>query len=237
MNNPNCMIIAEVGNCHEGNLEAALEMMNKAEAAGASLVKFQAGKAEGFARNPLDKAEVDRYRKYELGVMGYNRLIEEGRRIGIGVFFSVWSPEFEYLHDCEWRKIPARQCKPDVIRRLDSPKTLISIPHTMFLPHVSELGIVQGIPLHVVAAYPAGSGMLGRAVQVLHELRKPIGSIGYSDHTIGIYWPVRLATDPALRCRVVEKHFTLKHDFGPLRDHQHAATPEEFAEMADRIRR
>lgn len=234
--NPKCLIIAEAGNNHEGHLDTALELIERAKEAGADLVKFQAGMAEGFARNPTDATEVAKYRRYELGRTGYDRLVAHGIAVGIPVFFSVWSPEFEDYFKLPWRKIAARQCTRENVARHDSPATFVSIPHTLPLKHVAALGLNKSVPMHVVAQYPASSAMQARMRDVRLTLRLNVGDVGYSDHTVGIYWPVRMATHPQHRARAVEKHFTLAHDFGPLRDHTLSATPKEMKEMVERIK-
>lgn len=236
MRNRGCLIIAEAGNNHEGRLDVALELLERAKEAGADLVKFQAGTAEGFARNPTDPVEITKYRKYELGLKGYDRLLARGQEIGIPVFFSVWSPEFEAYNGLMYRKVPARQCDAATIQRLDSPATFVSIPHTMPLKIAATLPIKHGVPMHVVAEYPAASGRLARMCDLRAALRRKVGQMGYSDHTVGIYWAVRMATLPYVRAIAIEKHFTLAHDFGPLRDHRLSATPGELREMIHRIK-
>lgn len=221
------VVVAEAGNNHEGSLDVALELIEKAQEAGADLVKFQAGTAEGFARTPED---VERYRKYELGKDGYRRLAQRGIEIGIPVFFSVWSAEFGLLAKLPWFKIPARQCNPDNVAAADRSTTLVSIPHDY--PNPALLGIKRAVPLHCVSQYPAAEPMLGRLIQ----LRETLGmEVGYSDHTVGIESAVFAAH--ALGAVVIEKHFTLAHDFGPLRDHQLSATPEELSYLVSRIKK
>jgi N,N'-diacetyllegionaminate synthase len=219
------ILIAEVGNNHEGSLDAAIEMMERAWEAGADMVKFQAGNANGFARRVED---IPRYRAYELGRVGYDCLIKRGKELGIHVFFSVWSEEYDDFRKLEWFKIPARQCRADQIREYATPKTFISIPHTNDTP--GALGIRHGIPLHCVSQYPARDGMLSRIGQLRDTLKMPVG---YSDHTIGIDACVEAAKLGAV---AIEKHFTLKHDFGPLRDHALSAIPWQFREMVGKIR-
>lgn len=234
--NPKCLIIAEAGNNHEGHLDTALELIERAKESGADMVKFQAGMAEGFATNPTDPEQIRKYRRYELGLTGYDKLILRGNELGIPVFFSVWSPEFDAYNGLRYKKVPARQCDHQTILRLDSPTTYISIPHSMPLMKVAALPIHRGVPMHVVAQYPAGSAMMARFHDLRAALKKKVGQVGYSDHTVGIYWAVRMATAKYTRCPVIEKHFTLKHDFGPLRDHALSATPEEMKEMVERIK-
>jgi len=57
--------------------------------------------------------------------------------------------------------------------------------------------------------------------------------VGYSDHTIGIDAAV---LSVAAGARIVEKHFTLRHDFSDFRDHQLSADPEEMTACVRRIR-
>jgi sialic acid synthase SpsE len=59
--------------------------------------------------------------------------------------------------------------------------------------------------------------------------------VGYSDHTLGIEAAL---TAVSLGARVIEKHFTLRHDYSDFRDHQLSADPGELAQLvqgADRI--
>lgn len=220
-------VIAEAGNAHEGFLDAALELVERAKEAGADLVKFQAGTAEDFARSPED---IPRYRKYELGRAGYEKLIDRGTAIGIPVFFSVWSDEFNDLRRLPYFKIAARQCRADYIAKYATDNTFISIPLT--LVDVKSLGLTKGIALHCVPHYPAINGYLWRIPYLRRAL--PIIPVGYSDHTIGIDWAVRAVNEYGA-C-VIEKHFTLRRDFGPLRDHVLSATPGEMKELVEKVK-
>lgn len=222
------VIIAEIGNNHEGNIQAALELLERAEEAGADFAKFQAGTAEGFSRKPED---IPRYKKYELGREGYDRLIKRGQEIELPVFFSVWSDEFMDYRRLEWFKVAARQCNQDYIRRYAHQKTFISIPHT--LADIKHLGIAQGVAMHCVTHYPAQAGFWYR----FHELRRylPMSvDIGFSDHFVGIEYAVEAVKNYG--AVAIEKHFTLKHDFGDLRDHALSATPQEMRELVDRAK-
>lgn len=219
------LVIAEAGNNHEGSLDTAFDLIDAAKAAGADLVKFQAGNAAGFARRPED---IPRYRKYELGVSGYNALLKRGLTAGIPVFFSVWSDEFGGYWGLPWKKIASRQCNPEMIKKYDGERTFVSIPHTMKLTAVKKLGIRHSVPLHCVTEYPADKALLGR----LGELHRHFPRVGYSDHTIGIAACIGAVE---LGASVIEKHFTLAHDFGPLRDHALSATPKEMHSLVKAV--
>lgn len=217
------LIVAECGNNHEGDLPTAMKLLEAAAASGASLVKFQAGTAEGFARRAED---IPRYRNYALPVADYNHLIERAKEIGIGIFFSVWGNAvgFEELRSREFLKIGARQFGH--YRRFDSEKTFVSVPHDW----QGDFPYAKSVPLHCVSEYPTTNPMLDRIWSLANVFNRPVG---YSDHTIGIDACIEAA---ALGAIVIEKHFTLAHDFGPLRDHQLSATPEEFKKLIQEVR-
>lgn len=219
------IIIAEAGNNHEGKLETAIELLRAAKLAGADIVKFQAGTAEGFARSPSD---IERYRNYELGESGYSKLVDEASRVGIPIMFSVWGTAgfLDRFRNLAWFKIAARQANPLYVGAYDRPTCFISIPHDFEHPEI--LGIRYGIPLHTVSRYPADNPRLDRLME-LQERFGGIRPVGYSDHTIGLNACV--AAVEHCQAFALEKHFTLDHNFGPLRDHILSATPDEMAKL------
>lgn len=223
-------VIAEVGNCHEGSIDVALELIDRAKDSGADFVKFQAGTAKGFARTPAD---VERYQKYELGYAGYWALVEHAGKVGIEIFFSTWDDQFDSLNHFPilWRKIPARQCDRATIESKGTAQTFISIPHWFTEEQIKSLNITKGIPLHCVTEYPAKDAMLGRIMKIRDWTGLPTG---FSDHTIGIEAAISAVKDAG--AIAVEKHFTKAHDFGPLRDHALAATPDELAALVKAVK-
>lgn len=223
------IIIAEVGNNHEGSLENALKLLYAAHQAGADIVKFQAGTAEGFARTPED---VHRYRKYELGLQSYWQIHHEARRIGVPLMYSVWStdPGYDLFRHFHYYKIAARQSDPAFVRHYDRQGVFYSIPPTADLNDYAS--IRSAMPLHVVPEYPAASPKMERLQEISNFFA---GRFGYSDHTLGTEACVEAVGKYGARW--LEKHFTLAHDFGPLRDHIHGSTPDEFKKMVDEVRR
>lgn len=227
------LLIAEAGNNHEGSMDAALELLERAKESGADAVKFQAGLAEGFARDPAD---IPRYRNYELGAHGYDKLVMRGRELGIQVFFSVWSEQMAKYRDLPYFKIAARQCEPQLVKRWLSHvdwkfKTVfVSVPSTFTDFTALQQVMGQAVPMHCVSQYPAQQPNLWRLPILRDAFARPVG---YSDHTVGIAVPILAARMGAC---AIEKHFTLDHKFGPLRDHALSATPAEFKRMAEVIR-
>lgn len=216
------MIIAEAGNAHEGNFENAKRLIEQAFECGCDAVKFQAGEAHDFARTP-DK--ISFYEQFVLPLNDFVRLYDYGRKIGIPVFFSIWSESYESLRLIEkWHKIPARQCRKEIIEKYDSETTFVSIPYE--INDIKNLGINKSIPLHCISQYPAIDTHFGR----MSYLRECFGRVGFSDHYIGIQKSVFAILAGAC---VIEKHFTLDHNFSSFRDHKLSADIEEMKRLVE----
>lgn len=224
------LIIAEIGNNHEGDFDLAIQMMEIAYfECGTDMVKFQAGTAEDFVKS---KDQIEFYKRYAFSIQEYEVLYKHGKRKGIPVFFSVFGDSnFDKLRCFPYFKIAARQCVYSYIEKWQSPNTFISIPHTIPESDLSGLKIKSGIVMHCVSEYPAKDPMLYRIKRFQKIFNLPIG---YSDHTIGIKACLEVSKIKGLRA--IEKHFTLRHNLGPLRDHKLSATPEEMKELVDKIR-
>lgn len=219
------ILVAEVGNNHEGSLKNALELLALAKESGADMVKFQAGHAEGFARKIED---IKRYRKYELGRKGYDYLLDTGNKLNIPVFFSVWSSDFDDYKRLPYYKIAARQCQKNYIKKHDKAGLIVSIPYSH--PFPKSLSIKYATILHCVSEYPALDPKLDRMLYLKKIF--PHCPVGYSDHTIGLDAAKR-AVD--LGAEMIEKHFSFTHDWGELRDHEISMTPEECKELSNYI--
>jgi len=219
------IVIAEIGNNHEGDIGRAIAMVHSAVECGADILKFQAGTGEGFARQ---KDQIAFYKNFELGRKGYDTIIDLVHKLHKAVMFSIWSDEFEYIRDVEdFHKIPARQFTTETIRRWDTKNTFISIPHKITTVQAKFCDIKQAVPLHCVCEYPAQDAMLWKLALLKSELGRPVG---YSDHCMGI-----MACRNAIRMGAVaiEKHFTLDHNQSDFRDHVHSADPQQMRELCD----
>ena len=88
--------------------------------------------------------------------------------------------------------------------------------------------------LHCVSAYPApdDSANLAAVKSMMQEF--PDIVVGYSDHTMGTQAALMAVT---LGARVVEKHFTLDHNYSDFRDHQLSANPEQMKALVEQIHR
>lgn len=212
-------IIAEAGNCHEGNIKTAFEMVDAAIDCGCDMIKFQAGKAEGFARKPED---IGFYKKFVMPLSAFIDIHSYSKSKGMECFFSIWSPEYEQLRKIEkYHKIPLRQLSEENVRKYDSPNTFFSVPRD-FIKY--NLKIRKGIPLYCIPEYPARYMSMNEFV----HLKDRYNVIGLSDHFIGIH-KAQIAI--IMGATYIEKHFTLSHSFSNFRDHILSSNPTEMREL------
>ena len=81
------LIVAEIGNNHEGNFEVACRMVEAAADAGVDAVKFQTFKTKLFTSN-ADPARFERLSKFELPQVQFTQLAALAAKRGI-IFFST----------------------------------------------------------------------------------------------------------------------------------------------------
>jgi len=241
------MIVAEIGNNHEGSVSRAEEMIGLAHEAGAHAVKFQTFKTERYI-STRDPARFSRLKRFELSESDFIRLHATANRIGIlflstpfdmdsARFLSTLVPAFKIASGDNNHKplleTVAAFGKPILLSTGLADLADIRRSRAIVERVWKEKGIQQQVAaLHCVASYPvpieeANLGAIG-------QLRESLGGIvGYSDHCLGIEAAVTAA---ALGARVIEKHFTFDKTYSDFRDHALSANPAEFAEMVRRIR-
>ena len=234
------LIVAEIGNNHEGNFETACKMLEAAADAGVDAVKFQTFKTKLFTSN-ADPARVERLTKFELTHAQFTKLAELAKRRGV-IFFSTpldlesakflepLVPVFKVASGDNnfWALIEqvAATGKPMIVST-----GLADLAHLRRV--VEVVGTERLAFLHCVCAYPAPANEANlRAIPMLAtELGVPIG---WSDHTLG--FEAALAAT-ALGARIIEKHFTLDKNFSAFRDHQLSADPAEMKLIVDGVRK
>jgi N,N'-diacetyllegionaminate synthase len=241
------LVVAEIGNNHEGSFARAEEMIGRAAEAGAQAVKFQTFLPEHYVSRQ-DKDRLDRLRKFALSFEQFGRLAETAKQLGL-IFLST----------------PFDLCSADALDPL-CPAIKIASGDNTFIPLLEHVGsfkkpillstgladladieqaratimrVWEGLSfsgeivlMHCVSSYPTPpeEANLG-AIRTLAERFK--GVVGYSDHTLGVRAAV---LSVALGARVIEKHFTLDKNLSAFRDHQLSAAPAEFAELVDGVR-
>ena len=241
------LIVAEIGNNHEGNLSLAEEMIGLAADAGVDAVKFQTFLTEHYVSNE-NRARFEMLKSFELTFKEFEHLKEASDKAGvifISTPFDIASaealntivPAFK-ISSGDNTFYPlietiARFGKPIILscglagmKKLEYARALIE--------HIwNEKGVNPGMAaLHCVSSYPVPpwEANLG-AIRTLGEKLGCV--IGYSDHTLGID---AAALSVAVGARIVEKHFTIDKNFSEFRDHQLSADPNELKSLVERIR-
>ena len=239
------LVVAEIGNNHEGNFAVAQDLVRKAAEAGADAVKFQTFRTEHYVARS-DPARFARLKSFELSYPQFQSLGDLAHRLGLlflSTPFDLRSAEFlEGIVD--GLKIASgdnnfyplleqvsRSQKPLIVSTGVSDAAQVDRTLDCIRRHRATLENVA--LLHCVAAYPVPDDQAGlRSIPFLSQ-RHPV-TIGYSDHTLGIDAAVVAV---ALGARIVEKHFTLDKGFSSFRDHQISADPAELKELVARLNR
>ena len=239
------LVIAEIGNNHEGDAKLAAEMVVLAAEAGAHAVKFQSIEPELLV-SPQQTERVAQLRRFQLKSEDIASLADLAESKGILFMstpfhldavdaldplvpaFKVASGDNEFLPLIE--KI-ATTGKPILmscgLADLDTVKASQDAIRRVWREHGTQSFIVL---LHCVSSYPTPpeeANLL--AIRTLAEIADVVG---YSDHTLGIDAAVAAA---ALGARVIEKHFTIDKNHSDFRDHKLSADPEEMRELCSRV--
>lgn len=249
-----CFIIAEAGVNHNGDINIAKKLVDKAKEAGVDAIKFQTFKAENLVTKEAPKAE------YQKETTGDGSQFEMLKKLALsledhiilkkyceekGIMFISTPFDFESVDLLE---------KTDVSLYKVSSGDLTNLPLLSYIANknkpiilstgmanlgeveeavetISKAGNDRTILLHCTSNYPTAYEEVNlRAMLTMKEAFKL--PVGYSDHTIGIEIPIAAV---ALGAKVIEKHFTLDRNMkGP--DHRASIEPDELKIMVRSIR-
>ena len=236
-------LIAEIGNNHEGDFDSAREMVLRAAEVGADAVKFQIFRTEKYIASS-DEARFDRLKGFELTPGQFAQLAHQSHDAGVAFIatpFDLSSAELT-AEICDAIKISsgdntfyplidkvATAGKPTVLSTGMSDVKRLQRPYGILVEALGEDNLAL---LHCVTSYPVEPKDAN--VAAVRTLMKGFGcEIGYSDHTLGVE-----ACLAAVACgaRIIEKHFTLDHNYSDFRDHQLSANPVEMTDLVKRVR-
>jgi N,N'-diacetyllegionaminate synthase len=243
------LLIAEIGNNHEGDAAAARALADRALDCGAHVVKFQVIDPPRLVAMH-ETARLAQLGRFRLPHEVFAGLAERVRARG-GLFmasaFDVDSlertaPLLDAVKiasgDLDFDPLivaAAKSGKPVVLST--GMATLAEIAHAVAVFHAA---LPAGTPLaerlallHCVSLYPTAPEQANLAA--IATLRERFGLVtGYSDHVMGI----EVATLAlGLGASIIEKHFTLDKNTSSFRDHQLSANPDELARLAAVVRR
>lgn len=252
------LIIAEAGVNHNGSLEIAKKLVDKAVEAGVDYIKFQTFKASKLVTKAAKQAEYQQknigkegdsqyqmLKKLELSPEDHEVLIAYCKEKGIKFFSTAFDfDSIEYLHSLNldlW-KIPSGEVTNYLfLKRVAAynKKTILStgmcemedVRAAVDALYRNGLSKEKLILLHCNTEYPTPFEDVN--LKAMGALREEFGvKVGYSDHTKGIEVPIAAV---ALGATVIEKHFTLDRNMeGP--DHKASLEPEELKAMVNAIR-
>ena len=241
------LVIAEVGNNHEGSYARAEEMIGAAARAGAHAVKFQTIVPEKLI-SPLHKERLAQLQKFQLSVGEFEKLARVAKKenilflstpfdIASVAFLKNIVPAFKIASgDNNFYPLLEAVCrtqKPVLLSTGLADGTEIGQAVRFIQKCRGKKKTQQDLALlHCVTSYPAPVEQANLlAIRTLQERFKL--TTGYSDHTLGIDAAV---LSVALGARVIEKHFTLDKSSKSFRDHQISADPQDLAELVRRVK-
>jgi len=245
-NRPLC-IIAEAGVNHDGDIDAAMDLIDAAQGAGADIVKFQYFSAEALASGtapacayqaqPAGVSQRDMLKKLELSHVDFIAMKQHADRIGIPFLATPFGlRELAALIELG---VPAiKIASPDIVN-----VPLLDTAARSRLPLIVSTGAAElheidaavarirridaNYPLallHCVSAYPTAlhDARLSCIRTLSDRYQTPVG---FSDHTIEVETGSLAAVVGAA---ILEKHLTLdRRRAGP--DHFFSLEPADFA--------
>ena len=252
------LIIAEAGVNHNGSIELAKKLVEKAKEAGVDYIKFQTFKASKLVTKAAKQAEYQQknigkegdsqyqmLKKLELSAEEHEILIDYCKELGIKFFSTAFDfDSIEYLHSLNlglW-KIPSGEVtnypflkriaaynEPTILSTgMCDMEDVRAVVEALYKNGLSKENLIL---LHCNTEYPTPFEDVN--LKAMDALRKEFGvEVGYSDHTKGVEVPIAAV---ALGATVIEKHFTLDRNMeGP--DHKASLEPDELKAMVSAIR-
>ena len=241
-------VVAEIGVNHEGDVDVAADLIEKAAAAGADAVKFQTFQIEHYISTVQPERRA-RTARFQLSGEDFARLRKLADQCGV-VFFSTpfdWrdadfldgiSPIFKVssgdLTHLNLVRHVAAKGKPIILSTgLGTPEEISAAVAAVQdgQPGAGERGNLM--LMHCIAAYPAPAeeANLRNIGWLAEEFGLPIG---YSDHTLGTK-ACELAV--AAGASALEKHFTFRKEDQTFHDHAISADPADLADLVSAVRR
>ena len=256
------LVIAEIGECYNGDMATAYKLIETAKNCGCDIVKFQTLDIKTIDD---DDPERDWFYKIAMSPERIRELVGHARKTGIEILFTPQDEETAgWLLDCG---LDSLKLASNAIGN----KTLIKYANDNFkkvyvstgmasltevIETVEKLSKPEELYIfHCVSEYPTGpllekNGLSALKNENVHlnmmlmlKALFPMHKIGYSDHTVNTFVP---AIAVAMGADIIEKHITLdrttpmEHFKNGLEymgtDHLLSLEPDELAQMVQNIR-
>ena len=252
------IIIAEAGVNHNGDINNAKKLIDKAVEANVDYIKFQTFKTElCISKNAVkadyqientqnsSESQLEMVKKLELSFEQFVELEKYCQQKGVQFLstgFDFESLEFLAGLGITIAKVPSGEITNlPYLRKVATlfPEVILSTGMATIteikdaIKVLTDNGVSKDkiIVLHCNTEYPTPMEdvNLKAMLHIQRELGEPVG---YSDHTLGIEVPIAAV---ALGATVIEKHFTLDKTL-PGPDHKASLEPEELKAMVMAIR-
>jgi len=224
MNKNKILIIAEIGHNHMGYMRHAKLLIDEAKACGCDIAKFQAYNTE-----KIKKPWESRY--FELKLSEHTKEeFKELKEYCDKVSIEFMASAFDLEHLAWLEELGVKRHK--LASRSIYDTELIKAMEATGKPIIASLGKIdsRGIPeiknceyLFCISEYPT------YMTPEMFPSKFGDGSkyAGFSDHTIGCYWPREAVKRGA---KIIEKHFTLSREL-PGHDQKGSADPTEMKDF------
>ena len=245
---PGCpvLVIAEIGNNHDGSVRQAERLIEAAAEAGADAVKLQThiADAEMLPSTPtpphFDEPRYAFTRRMELSLDDHLRLKMFAEEHGLIFFSSPFSVDavdlLERVGVPAYKIASGEVTNPPLLEAVAATAKPVLLSTGMSGEEDVEralelLGHVPVVLLQCTSAYPCPPENVN--LRAMTALGGRFGApVGLSDHTADIYTSIAAV---ALGAVCIEKHFTLsKRLYGP--DHHASLEPEELRRLVEGVR-
>lgn len=252
--NEPAFIIAEIGINHQGKIEIAKKLIEKAKECKADAVKFQKRKIsriltrEGLEmpyvnENSFGSTYGEHKKALELSEAEYYELQNYANKLDIIFCASGWDEEsVDFLDELEvpFFKVAsadlsnfpllehtAKKGKPIILSTGMANFETVKSAYNLISKINSQIAILQ-----CTSTYPSKFEEIHLNVLKTYQKEFPDAVIGYSGHELGIAIP---PVAVALGARIIERHFTLDRTMKGS-DHAASLEPQGFAKMVRDIR-
>ena len=238
------ILIAEIGNNHEGDPKLALEMAAAAAESGADVVKVQIIVPERLV-NISQTQRIEQLTRFRLSMETFAEMANITHSKGALFMASAFDVDSlqEFAPLLDGIKIASGDLDfyPLLVKAAGLGKPMILSTGMSTLAEIKtsvdliESSLTSGLLmdqlalLHCVSLYPAS--LTDANLKVIQTLRDTFNlTVGYSDHTLGIESAV---ASLGLGARIIEKHFTLDKTRTSFRDHTLSADPADMRRLAE----
>lgn len=251
-----CLIIAEAGINHNGDVDIAKKMIDAVKNTEADCIKFQTFKAKEFITNPnltytyksqgkkVTESQLEMFQRYEFSEKEWKKIISYCKKKKLIFATTAQNPsDLDFI--LSLTDLPFIKVGSDDLTNLDLLKYYAEKGRPMIISagmaYASEIedavltikkaGNKDITVLHCISSYPTEAEEVN--LKKIPLIRDSFDvKVGFSDHTIGSAAAIGAV---CLGATVIEKHFTLSHDLsGP--DHWFSIDADELKKYIQDIR-